>query len=90
MLVLLQALGVHAAFDPVNGDIEVLDSTTTYVGAWFAAAGIDWDTAGATGYSVQDTVVAVNDLRVDGPFVFFVRDTRTGAILFEGRVLDPS
>jgi serine protease inhibitor len=29
-------------------------------------------------------------LNVDRPFIFVLRDTRTGAILFLGRVVDPS
>jgi serpin B len=35
---------------------------------------------------------AVKDitLRLDQPFLFFVRDVETGAVLFMGRVTDPS
>lgn len=30
------------------------------------------------------------ELHIDRPFIYFIRDTKTGAILFVGRVLDPA
>lgn len=30
------------------------------------------------------------EFRADHPFLFFVRDTKTGLVLFVGRILDPT
>ncbi len=48
--------------------------------------------AAATGISVGPTAVAVPGvvLTLDHPFLIFLRDATTGAILFAGRVEDPS
>jgi serpin B len=44
----------------------------------------------ATGISVGVTGVPQHSLRVDRPFLFFIVHQPTGAILFAGRVLDPT
>ena len=49
-----------------------------------AATAVGMDTGG--GPSALDNIT----IRFDRPFLFFVRDVETGAILFMGRVVDPS
>jgi serpin (serine protease inhibitor) len=51
-----------------------------------AATAIGFDTGGCTGPDPAKVVT----IRLDRPFLFAVRDLETGAILFLGRVLDPS
>jgi serpin B len=51
-----------------------------------AATAVGMDTGGCTGPVARSE----KTLRLDHPFLFFVRDLQTGAILFMGRVLDPS
>jgi serpin B len=51
-----------------------------------AATAVGMDTGGCTGpQPARETV-----FRLDRPYLFALRDTNTGAILFLGRVLDPS
>jgi serpin B len=50
-----------------------------------AATAVIGDTAGP-GASAQKEII----LRLDRPFLFFLRDVETGAVLFMGRVTDPS
>jgi len=45
--------------------------------------------AAATGISVGTTSLPPT-LVVDRPFLFFIRHKPTGAVLFQGRVVDPS
>ncbi|MDO8567385.1 MAG: serpin family protein [Dehalococcoidales bacterium] len=50
------------------------------------------EAAAATGVIMQLTAMPVEQLQVtvDRPFIFFIRDIKTGAILFTGRVLNPA
>jgi serpin B len=52
-----------------------------------AATAVIGDTTGGCG---APTPLKVKTLRFDHPFMFLIRDTKTGAILFMGRVTDPS
>ncbi len=51
-----------------------------------AATAIGMDTGGCTGPLPGKSIT----LRLDHPFIFALRDIETGAILFMGRVVDPS
>jgi serpin B len=100
----LGALGMTRAFDPVGADfagihvpegpddrlfiskvihqanIDVDEKGTEAA----AATAVIGDTAGP-GASAQKEIT----LRLDRPFLFFLRDVETGAVLFMGRVTDP-
>lgn len=68
---------VHKAFVEVNEE-----------GTEAAAATVVQ--TGATGGGCVPDIGKTITLRLDHPFLFFVRDLKTGAILFMGRVVDPS
>jgi serpin B len=48
------------------------------------------EAAAGSGVVVGRKASSSADLTVDRPFLFFIRHEATGAILFQGRVLDPT
>lgn len=92
----LEALGVHAAFDDadfsgISTDAQLQISDILHQ----AVVKVDekgTEAAAATAVVVGVTSVPVSDVRIDldRPFVFFIRDDATGALLFSGRLVDPS
>ncbi len=102
----LRALGMPLAFDPsadftgIHQRIPPVDQL--YISTVIHQANIDVDEKGTeaaaatavamtTGGGCGGTSVARTiTLRLDHPFLFFVRDLATGAVLFMGQVTDPS
>ncbi len=92
----LQNLGMRDAFIPGTADLSGIDGTRDlYVSDVIHKGFVSIDERGteaaaATAVLISDTAVPEPaTLVVDRPFLLFVRDIPTGAILFAGRVLDP-
>ncbi len=99
----LKALGMVRAFDSLSADFTGMTTSkdALYIGAVIHQANIDVDEAGTTaaaataigmdvGGCLGPSPLTTKTLRFDRPFVYLVRDVQTGAILFMGRVMDPS
>jgi serine protease inhibitor len=94
----LNELGMPAAFDPMQADFSgITTEERLYIGAVIHQANIDVDESGTEAAAataiVMDGGAAPGEpitLVVDRPFLFALRDTATGAIVFLGRITDPS
>ncbi len=94
----LIALGMTDAFDAARADFSGMDgSRDLSIGGVIHKAIIDVDEKGTTAAAATGTTVVTMvivtpgpTLVVDRPFLFFIRHNATGAILFQGRVVDPS
>ena len=92
----LQALGITDAFSSQDADLSGISPTPTYLKLVRQAATLDvtrWGTvataatAGILDATAAERTIAVN---IDKPFLFVIRDTKTGAILFTAAVSNPS
>ncbi len=100
----LGALGMSLAFDPSRADFTGIHvpqgpADRLYVTAVAHQANIDVDEKGTEAAAATAVlggtgggpgVAKVITLAFDHPFLFFVRDLATGAVLFMGQVTDPS
>ena len=83
-----EAFGDRADFSGINGARDLRVQSVIHK-AIIAVDEKGTTASAATGVSVGVTSVPPT-LVVDRPFLFFVRHNPTGAILFQGRVVDPS
>jgi serpin B len=99
LVTLLQALGMTSAFIPGVADFSGMDGThNLYISDVLHKAFIDvaengTEAAAATAVVISTLAIAApTGLLVDAtrPFIYFLYDQPTGAILFMGRVQDPS
>ncbi|MCA9858730.1 MAG: serpin family protein [Thermomicrobiales bacterium] len=98
----LQAMGMTHAFDPnladFSGLLDGVSPETLYISDVLHKAfiGVDengTEAAAATTVMMAGAAAPVDEpleVSVDRPFIFLIRDTQSGAILFVGRVMDPS
>ncbi len=98
----LAAMGMPLAFDLDRADFSgispIARETGLYIKKVIHQANIDVDEKGTEAAAATAVVMATGGgpgsqevlFKVDRPFLFLVRDVPTGAILFMGRVVDPS
>jgi len=94
----LAGMGMPLAFDPNRADFSgITTQEQLYISKVVHQANIAVDekgteTSAATAVEITAGLAPSKQvtLHVDRPFVFAVRDTNTGAILFLGRVVDPA
>lgn len=94
----LKTLGMPTAFDPNNADFSGMTTEERLLidevihEAYIAVDEEGTEAAAATAVVMQETSAPMVDetLTIDRPFIFALRDTETGALLFLGRVVDPS
>lgn len=86
------AFGPRAQIDRILADHRPLAITAVEHAAVLKVAERGTVAAAATGVSMAPTAVAAAPLSLvlDHPFLVFIRDADSGAILFAARVLDPS
>ena len=89
----LSGLGMPHAFSP-EADFSGMDGTRDlWLNEVYHKAFIkvdEWGTEAAAASAVVGSWSLPHELRIDHPFIFLIRDLRTGAILFLGRVLNPA
>jgi serpin B len=92
----LSALGMPMAFDYTQADFSsITKSERLYAQQALHKAYIlvneeGTEAAAATFFLMAPASMPPNELHIDRPFIFIIRDVPTGTILFVGRVLDPS
>ncbi len=94
----LTALGMPSAFDPNTADFsgmttqEALYISDVIHEAYIAVDEEGTEAAAATAVVMRATAAPMEmvELTIDRPFMFALRDRETGAILFLGRVTDPT
>ena len=92
-------MGMKRAFSGEADFSGISSAEALYISAVLHKAYVDVNEAGTEAAAATGVVMRAMAMRrmqpipvfrADHPFLFLIRDTRTGSILFMGRVLDPT
>ena len=96
----LQKLGMKLAFEGGNADFSGMsDTEKLFISAVLHKAFVDVNEEGTEAAAATAVAMAMSamprpeepkEFVVDHPFVFLIRDSQTGSVLFMGRVCDPT
>lgn len=94
----LQDMGMVDAFSPSSADLSGMDGTNNlYISGVLHKAFVSVDEEGTEAAAATAVIVGTTSVppppipvTLDRPFIFLIRDIPTEAILFVGRVVDPS
>ena len=99
LIPLLQTLGMQDAFSEGAADFSGIDGgRDLYVGLLDQKAVMNVDEIGTTAAAATDVgglggggpLPPITNIVIDHPFLFVIRDTLTGAIVFTAQVVDPT
>ena len=93
----LKAMGMADAFAPMKADFsDMTGKRDLFISAVIHKAFVDVNEEGTEAAAATGVVMAVEAeperpviFRADHPFLFLIRDRRSGSILFMGRIMDP-
>ena len=91
----LAGMGMDDAFDPASADFSgMADADDLYLSSVVHKAFVKVDERGTEAAAATGGTIGVTSMppafTADRPFIFLIRDNATDAILFVGRVTDPS
>jgi serpin B len=94
---MLSEMGMPSAFDPHKADFSGMNGKgDLFISAAIHKAFVEVNEEGTEAAAATGVVVGVTSapaepkvFRADHPFVFMIRENRTGSILFMGRVVNP-
>ena len=91
----LKALGMEVAFDPINADFSNMCYHPLVISFVLHQTFIETneegtEAAAATVVGMVDTAMPlITTININRPFLYFIRETTTGTIVFMGQVADP-
>jgi serpin B len=91
----LESLGMPSAFNPGKADFSGMDGTTSlFISDVLHKAYVAVDESGTEAAAATATVMVSaaepDEFIANQPFIFLIRDNGSGAILFLGRIVDPT